>query len=100
MTGGGLTDEEIVEVVCPPDEEPDEEPNEGITIRPAVSVKEALGDVSSAIEFLVNPPEDFASDVKMILELRKVQNNCGLIIRQRRNNQQWIVLLTHKYVMK
>ncbi|CAG8681009.1 4958_t:CDS:1, partial [Paraglomus brasilianum] len=44
MTGGGLTDEEIVEVVCPPDEEPDEEPNEGITIRPAVSVKEALGD--------------------------------------------------------
>ena len=74
MTGGGLTDEEIVEVVCPPDEEPDEEPNEGITIRPAVSVKEALGDVSSAIEFLVNPPEDFASDVKMILELHKVQS--------------------------
>ena len=100
MTGGGLTDEEIVEVVCPPDEEPDKEPNERITIRPAVSVKEALGGVSSAIEFLVNPPEDFASDVKMILELRKVQSNCGLIIRQRRNNQQWIVLLTHKYVMK
>jgi len=74
ITGGGLTDEEIVEVVCPPDEEPDEEPNEGITIRPAVSVKEALGGVSSAIEFLVNPPEDFASDVKMILELRKVQS--------------------------
>ena len=41
MTGGGLTDEEIVEVVCPPDEEP-EEPNEEITVRPAVSVKETL----------------------------------------------------------
>ena len=65
---GGLTDEEIVAVVCPPEEESDE----GIT-RPAVSVKEALGGVSSAIEFLVNPPDDFAFDIKMISELHKVQ---------------------------
>ncbi|CAG8761351.1 270_t:CDS:1, partial [Acaulospora morrowiae] len=70
MTGGGLTDEEIVEMVCPSNEEPEEVNNE-ITVRPIVLVKEVLGGVSNAIEFLINPPEDFTSDVKMILELHK-----------------------------
>ncbi|CAG8746095.1 18514_t:CDS:1, partial [Acaulospora morrowiae] len=73
MTGGGLTDEEIVEMVCPSNKEFKEVNNE-ITVRPIVLVKEVLGDVSNAIEFLINPLEDFTSDVKMILELRKVQS--------------------------
>ncbi|CAG8659490.1 4865_t:CDS:1, partial [Acaulospora morrowiae] len=72
MTGGGLTDEEIVEMVYPSNEE-SEELNKKITVRPIVSVKEVLGDISNTIEFLINPSKDFTSDVKMILELRKVQ---------------------------
>ncbi|CAG8714484.1 7089_t:CDS:1, partial [Acaulospora morrowiae] len=69
ITGGGLIDKEIVEIICPPNEE-SEELNKKITVRPIVSVKEVLG-VSNAIEFLINPSEDFAFNVKIILELCK-----------------------------
>ena len=58
----------------------------------AIKINEALGGVNGAIEFLVNPPGDFASDVKMILELRKVQSQLWAYYMPKKNNQQWIVL--------